>query len=159
MNPFKVKKNYQTNFSVEEISNIISNKLNEETWLLKSKKYYGKVEQNSFKITPIVRKIFQVKVSADVSKTEKITLLTVLYTPTPIAILGFLPCLVIFLFGINAKNFTLNGEEVSYFKQVLFCSLFLLAPLAFLIISTFGALRYAITNLESDLKLKTIDNN
>ncbi len=157
MNPFKIKKNYQTNFSIEEISNIVSNKLNEETWLLKSKKYYGKVEQNSFKINHFITKIVQIKVSAELSKIEKGTLLTTIYTPTPNLILVFLPCLLFFLFGINAKKFTLNGEEVSYFKQVLFCSLFLVIPLLFTTISTFGALREVITNLESDLKLKAID--
>ncbi len=156
MNPLKVKKSYQTNLSIEEISNIISNKLKEETWLLKNRKYYGKVEQNSFMINRFLTKIFQVKVCAELSKIEKGALLTVLYTPTPNLILVFLLCMMFFVFGINAKKFTLNGEEVSYFKQVLFSSSFIVIAMVFTTIATFGTLREVITNLESDLKLKAI---
>ncbi len=156
MNPFIVPKNYKTKLSVIEVTDIISTKLKEEVGLFKSKKYFGKIEESSFKFILFSRNIIRIKIMCTFYEVENKTLLKVIYKPTPNPIFLMLPAVLFFSLGFFIKNFTLNGERISYLEQILLLSIFLFVPIIGLTIASFGALRSSIQDLESDLKLKLI---
>ena len=155
---WKQTKTYHSDLRAEEINIIVSKGLTTKQILFLNPINLGIATVDKFSYTAFrPGRIFPIKVKATLKQEAETTILIVEYKTNINPILILILVWTFFILCASVDKFTINGEQVSSLKQMLFCGTGLIFVSLFIFFAAISPITSEKLKLETELKLKRPD--